>query len=97
MHQKEANLQEERIIERERYAVLLHLYTYGLLSQMEGIPGDRIMRDLGLRQARTDGLLRSLLLAEYLDYSGTGRGLLLTGKAVDYLEKGAGRRRSLRL
>jgi DNA-binding MarR family transcriptional regulator len=85
----------QRIIERERFAVLLHLYTYGHFTA-DGIASDRIMKDLGLRQNRAEVLIRSLLGAEYLEHCRSGQGLVLTEKGREYIERHAGRRRSVR-
>lgn len=88
---------EDRIIERERYAVLLHLYTHGLLAEYGGLPCNRIVRDLGFREARADDLVQSLLSGHYVDDNGSVRGLAVTPKGIHYIERGAWRRRSIRL
>lgn len=88
----------ERVsIERDRFAVLLHLHTLRELSTGGSWTQQRIMRELGLSGERTEVLLESLLSAGYLHHAGVPDGLALTDQAVSYLNGGAGRRRSVRL
>lgn len=86
----------QRIMERDRFAVLLHLHTRGHFDAGKGLSDERIIRDLGLRPARGEPLLRGLIRAEYLEQSRSGPGLVLTEKGREYVEHGAGRRRSVR-
>lgn len=88
---------EQEGLERDRYIVLLHLYTLGQASHAPTFPLGRIMKDLGFPSSRTDQIVHDLIEGQYLEDSGTAEGVMLTAKARLYLEHTAGRRRSVRL
>lgn len=88
--------QERVSVERDCFAVLLHLHTMADFSTAGSWTRERIMRDLGFPRGRAELLVRSLVQAGFLCDSGTA-GLALTPEAVGYLTVGAGRRRSVRL
>jgi DNA-binding IclR family transcriptional regulator len=84
-------------LERESYVVLLHLHTLA-----DGEPGDsrseeRIARDLGFSPPQLERVLDALRMAGLLRRDSSGHGLSLTEPAIDYIEHGARRRRSVRL
>lgn len=89
--------QELVSIERDRFAVLLHLHTLRELSAAGSWTRERIMRDLGFSRERAELLLGSLVQAGFLCGSGVGEALALTPEAIRYLTMGARRRRSVRL
>jgi len=94
-HDREWN---ERIsLERESYVVLVHLHTLA-----EGEPDahwseERIARDLGFSHPHLERVLSALLAAGLLRHEPTGDGLSLCERAINYIEHGARRRRSVRL
>ena len=89
--------QEVHATERDSYIVLLHLYTLTELAPVLCLAADRLVRDLGLPESRAEKIVRGLLDSEYVEYCGSGQGLVLTAKGVRYIEREAGRRRSVRL
>lgn len=95
-HQDES-WQRQVSVERERYAVILHLYTYQELTPASCWTEERIMRDLGFSPERAELVLSTLVEAGFLHRSGPGQALALTAEAIAYLNGGAGRRRSVRL
>jgi hypothetical protein len=96
MHNLRRN-HEEEIRERHRYVILLHLYTLGEESVERGLPMDRVVRDLGFRQQEAEALVAALVRSGYVEYWTTTPGVKLTDRGIEYIERLAGRRRSLRL
>ncbi|MEX2583553.1 MAG: hypothetical protein WD766_09770 [Gemmatimonadota bacterium] len=88
---------EEWALERDAYVVLLHLYTVTQAAPSAALAPERITRDLGFTESNSDVILRALLYEGYVEHCGSAQGLTLTGKGSDYIERKAGRRRSLRL
>ena len=95
MDQSDRNREEERV-ERDLYVILLHVYTLTRAGIPIGLTIQRIDHDLGFDRSRGALLVRGLIRADYLQYSGTAEGVTLTRKGVDYIEHAARRRRSLR-
>ena len=88
---------EEEARERDRFVILLHMHTMSDATAGGPLPTDRILKDLGFTRARADQLLESLYLAEYIRWTGLGDGVTLSRMGRDYIERLAGRRRSVRL
>jgi hypothetical protein len=88
---------EKWLADRDRFIILLHLYNIRDFESPTSLTAERLMRDLGFAADRTEHLVRSLIFSEFLEYSGHGQGLDLTRAAIKYIEKEAGRRRSVRL
>jgi hypothetical protein len=87
---------QEECRDRERYVILLHLFTLTQAADEDIFPSERIVLDLGFSQDRADALIQGMVLAGYLRYA-VGDSLALTRKGMDYIERQAGRRRTLRL
>src|SRR5688572_27744859 len=88
---------EEEGLERDRYIVLLHVYTLTWVGPGNGLTVERIGQDLGFDRARGNLLIHSLMLTEYVQYGPVGEGVVLARKGVEYIEHVARRRHSLRL
>jgi hypothetical protein len=84
------------IEDRDRYVILLHLYTLSQAGPVGQLGIERITSDLGLRETRCIELLRSLESGGYIA-SAVGDRVAVTTRGCEYIEKLAGRRRSLRL
>jgi hypothetical protein len=96
VQREQRNLEEEGL-ERDRYIVLLHVYTLTWVGPTPSLTSERIIQDLGFTRSRGNLILHGLMLEEYLQYATTGEGVVLTRRGVDYIEHAAGRRHSLRL
>lgn len=82
--------------DRDRYVVLLHLYSLTEGDSAPSVTPQKIMRDLALSVGYADSLLRELIKVGFVRLGAEDR-LVLTSQAVRYIEKEAGRRRSIRL
>ncbi|MEX2572565.1 MAG: hypothetical protein WD737_14790 [Gemmatimonadota bacterium] len=87
----------EWAIQRDLHVVLVHLYTGRATAPMTPLTAEKVARELGFTPGRSVSLIEMLRGAGLLRYSGFGEGLVLTASGVDYIEREAGRRRSLRL
>lgn len=83
--------------ERDRYIVLLHVFTCGDPPFVEFWTAEQIVRDLGLSRDQAESVLGTLVGAGFLSRSGAADGVAITQKGRDYLQRGAGRRRSIRI
>lgn len=95
--QEEQDRHEQWCVERERFVVLLHLYTLRQVTPSAALTPAKVMRDLGFSSDRVQMVLDPLIRAGFLSLVGSGEGLVLTSRARAYLEREAGRRRSVRL
>ena len=86
---------EREARERDRYIVLLHLYTLCLEGSPASVAPQRIARDLALSEAYEEDVVRDLVRAEMAAFAGAA--VVPTARGVDYLERRAGRRRTIRL
>jgi len=81
--------------ERDRFVVLLHIYTLAKAG-VEKIGADRITSDLGLPAARSARLIGALEFGEFVRHT-RGVSISITRRGVEFIERVAGRRRSLRM
>jgi hypothetical protein len=84
------------IEDRDRYVILLHLYTISQTGPVGHLGIERIASDLGLLEVRCIALLRSLESGGYIAHT-FGDRVTVTTRGCEYIEKLAGRRRSLRM
>lgn len=96
MHDEQGQ-REQWSVERERFVVLLHLYTLREATPTTGWTPTTVMRDLGFSSDRVDIVLKPLIESGFLAHAGSSDGLTLTPRARTYLEREAGRRRSVRI
>ena len=92
----ERNVEEERR-ERDRFLLLQHVFTLAEADPTTLLPAEQGWRDLGF--SRTEGLSRieGLVDGGFLVERGPRLQVNLTPRATEYLERVAGRRRSVRL
>ena len=95
--QDERDRHEQWCVERERFVVLLHLDTLREVTPTEACTPAKVMRDLGFSSDRVQMVLDPLIKAGFLAPAGSSEGLVLTARAREYIEREAGRRRSVRL
>lgn len=88
---------EEEERERSRFVLLQHAATLAEADPTVALPGERLWRDLGFPLSEGMPLIRDLVQAGYLVDRGPGPQVSLAPRALDYLERRAGRRRTLRL
>ena len=86
----------KRRCERESFILLQHVYTLASDDLKRSIRVARAAADLGLASAECWRLVDHLVRAGCLDEVGRGGELSLTATGVHYVERGAGRRRSVR-
>ena len=87
----------EWALERDRYVILLHLYTMRRADGAGSLRLHSIMRDLGVHLDCAESLVGPLKRANLVEESSSGDALALTAAGVAYIERGAKRRRSVRL
>lgn len=89
--------------ERLSFVILQHVYSLDSLSDAASDEAagsllvGRIAADLALPAGRVVEILAHLTYAEFLSWAGTGRSVRITAKGVEYIERLAHRRRSLRV
>lgn len=81
---------------RDGYVVLQYLYALGGGAVAEPVVWPRVLADLGLGEREGERVLDHLLATRCVDYRAGERSVALTAAAVEYLERGHGRRRSVR-
>ena len=84
-------------LERDRYLALLHLYNLAGSAGVGLLTAETIMRDLAFTAARADLIVGTLVRGGLVHQSVVGGGLTLSPAGVRYIEREAGRRRSVRL
>jgi DNA-binding IclR family transcriptional regulator len=93
---RERDFEEERR-ERNRFLLLQHAATLAEADPTVTLAGERLWRDLGFSLSEGHPLIRSLVRAGYLVERGAGPQVSLAPQAIEYLERRAGRRRTVRL
>lgn len=88
---------EEEQRERNRFLLLQHVTTLAEADPAVALAGERLWRDLGFSHSEGLLLIHDLEQAGYLVERGAGPQVSLAPRALDYLERRAGRRRSIRL
>lgn len=92
---QDQGLSEQRGLERDRFVVLLHMCSLrGAASRSWSI--GKLMRDLGFPRAHVAVVLDGLAQEGYIARSGPAECYQLTTRGIDYVERGARRRRSVR-
>ena len=81
--------------ERDSFLLLLHLYSLSEGTLVE-LPGDQVARDLGFEQREVRRLVHHLEVGGYVR-SLLGERVSITTQGMDYIERGARRRHSVRL
>lgn len=94
--QNDQALFEQRAVERDRYVVLLHMYTLREVAPSSPCSIDKLTRDLGFTCAHAQLVIGSLAEEGYLARQGPGECYQLAARGVEYVETGARRRRSVR-
>jgi len=82
--------------ERERFIVLLHVYTV-TAHEWSAVTVERIASALALAYDEARAILDLLLLHSYVVPVGGGTGVVVGKRGAEYIERLAGRRRSLRI
>ena len=82
--------------ERISFILLQHVYTLACEGQGLLLPA-KIAADLALSSAEVVQFIAHLTYEGFLEWEGTGRPVGITQKGVEYIERLALRRRSLRL
>lgn len=88
---------EEWSLERDRYLILLHMYNLGPSVRTGSLTAEKIARDLAFTAARTELIVGTLIDFGLIQQSIVGGGLDLSPAGTRYIEREAGRRRSVRL
>lgn len=94
MDERQRNPDVERL-ERDSFVVLQHAYNW------QSEDGRRLSAwvigsDLGLSPGDCTAIIGQLAFQGYLTWSGSGPGLRISPLGIDYVERLAGRRRSVR-
>lgn len=93
---RKRNPTEERH-ERDRFVLLQHIYTLTQATPGTLLPERRIWEALAFSETEALPLLKSLRWAGYLEEDVGGFRIGVTRKGIDYIERHAGRRQSVRL
>jgi Mn-dependent DtxR family transcriptional regulator len=84
--------------ENERISFILLQHVYSLATEeAETLVIGRVASDLGLLPEQVVHLVAHLTYAGFLSWEGTSRPIGITDKGIDFIEKLAHRRRSIRV
>ena len=98
MSEQAERLRDPAAEERERISFILLQHVYSLACEGQGLlVPSRIAADLALPSAQVLQLLSHLTYEGFLEWDGTGQPVGISQKAIDYIDRLALRRRSLRL
>jgi hypothetical protein len=96
VHDRRRDPAEERR-ERDRYVVLLHVYTHALTAEGDtSMSVDRVASELVYDGAEATEIVRDLVRSGHLAADASGARVALTPDGQAYLALHAGRRKSLR-
>lgn len=94
-NEREPSRDQERR-ERESFVVLQHAYTLSDADPSASLPYARLGEDLGFAEPHFGDLVAHLVGVGYLARVGAGSLLSITPAGIDYIERLAWRRRSVR-
>jgi hypothetical protein len=98
MSEQAERLRDPAAEEKERLSFILLQHVYSLACEGDGLlVPTKIAADLALPPDQVVQLIAHLTYEGFLDWEGTGRPVGITQKAIDYIDRLALRRRSLRL
>lgn len=83
-------------LERDRYVVLLHLYTIRDTEAAQLASAERVLSNLGVEASRAEDLIGPLIRGNFIRQSSPGDPLVLASAGIEYIEREP-RRRSVRL
>ena len=98
MSERAERARDHALEEKERISFILLQHVYSLACEGQGVlVPSKIASDLALPAAEVVQLIAHLTYQGFLEWEGTGRPVGISQKGVDYIERLAHRRRTLRL